>query len=407
MLTPAVILGDGAAAVSVARSLDAADVTVHVVGEGWWAARHSRACANFVDLGGAAVQDRWLAWLLGAGPCGAVILPCCDEGVELIARHRQALVERGYLPFAGRDRVMLDMLDKARTYELAREIGIPSPATEVVATDDDIEGCARRFAFPCALKPVHAHRFQRRSGTGVKAVVVRDAAELRGRFREMQRLGVEWLVTEIIPGGDDQLLGYHAYLDEYGVPLAEVTKRKLRQSPPGFGMGTYHVTERDPEAAALGLAFLRGIDARGLANVEFKRDARDGVLKLIECNHRFTATNELMRAAGVDLALLVYDDLLGRPTPRQRSFRTGVRLWEPIADSHAYLRLRGEGALSLADWVGSLLHPQHMPLFRWDDPMPALAHATRRVQTKVRRSRERSRGAAAPEPTRAQTHVCA
>ena len=69
----------------------------------------------------------------------------------------------------------------------------------------------------------------------------------------------------------------------------------------------------------LGLAFLRGAGVRGLANVEFKRDERDGRLKLIECNYRFTAPNEQFRRAGMDLALFVVQPA-GRPpgTARRR-----------------------------------------------------------------------------------------
>ena len=75
------------------------------------------------------------------------------------------------------------------------------------------------------------------------------------------------------------------------------------------------MTDRNPEVAELGLRFFQGVGLRGLANVEFKRDARDGRLKLIECNHRFTAPTGLLRAAGMDLPLFVYNRLTGRPLP--------------------------------------------------------------------------------------------
>ena len=51
----------------------------------------------------------------------------------------------------------------------------------------------------------------------------------------------------------------------------------------------------------LGLALFGHAGLRGVANVEFKRDPRDGRLKLIECNARFTAANGLLTASGIDL----------------------------------------------------------------------------------------------------------
>lgn len=370
-------------AVSVARSLGAAGVKVYALGQETSAVRRSRACDVFVDLGGDGdVQGRWLEWL-ARGPAGAVVLPCDDDGVELIARHRATLRDLGYLPFEADDDVMLAMLSKARTYQLARQIGVPAPNTASVATLQELEAVAARSTYPCALKPVFAHRFQRRSRTGVKAFVVRDAPELRERFAAALGMGVEMLVTEIIPGRDDQIFGYHAYIDERGGPLFEVTKRKLRQYPTGFGVGCYHVTGWDPEVADLGRAFLQRIGARGLANVEFKRDARDGALKLIECNHRFTATNEQIRLAGIDLALFTYNRLLGRPCPAVDTFRSGVTLWYPAQDTRALLDLRRAGDLSVAQWIGSVLRRQHLPLWRWDDPGPSVASAVDRVRRGV------------------------
>jgi D-aspartate ligase len=391
---PAVLLGGTANAVSVARSLAAAGVCVVALGNAGSPVRRSRSCALFVDLGREdGVQDRWLDWL-AEGPGGAVVLPCDDDGLELVATHRRRLTALGYLPIEADDRVALEMLDKNRTYELARRIGIPAPRTVTVRTAADVDAVADGLAYPCALKPVHSHRFQRRTGTGIKAYVVKDAAELRDRFAYTREMGVEMLVTEIIPGPDDQIFGYHSYLDERGEPLFGVTKRKLRQHPVGFGLGSYHETTNDAEVARLGDAFLRGVGVRGLANVEFKRDARDGVLKLIECNHRFTAPNEQIRIAGVDLALIAYNRVLGLPLPPVDGYRAGVRLWHPGADARAFLALRRRGELSLAQWVRSVARTQHFPLFRWADPRPSLGlHAVR--ARRVVGKRLARRGAAA------------
>jgi predicted ATP-grasp superfamily ATP-dependent carboligase len=380
---PAVLLGGSANAVSVARSLWAAGVPVVALGHSDSPVRHSRACDVFVDLGREdGVQQRWLRWL-DDGPHGAVLLPCEDDGLELIVTHRRRLARLGYRLVEADDAVARDMLDKNRTYELARGLGIPAPRTLTVRTMADVERAAGELAYPCALKPVHSHRFQRRTGTGVKAFVVHDAGELCDRFAYAQERGAEMLVTEIIPGSDDRLVGFHAYLDEDGAPLLGVTKRKLRQHPVGFGLGSYHETTHDAEVARLGLAFLRGVGLRGLANVEFKRDERDGVLKLIECNHRFTAPNEQLRIAGIDLALLVYNRVLGRPLPPLGDYRAGVRLWHPGNDFRSFLELRRRGELTAAGWLRSVARPQHLPLFRWDDPRPSLALQTGRARRAV------------------------
>lgn len=124
---------------------------------------------------------------------------------------------------------------------------------------------------------------------------------------------------------------------------------------------------------------------RGLANVEFKRDARDGRLKLIELNHRFTAINELVRLAGLDLALFTYNRLTGRDGPSLASYRRGVRLWYPVEDLRSMREARAAGELSMGSAARSVLHRQHFPIFSWDDPRPSLFSNARLVRRVVRR----------------------
>jgi len=154
------------------------------------------------------------------------------------------------------------------------------------------------------------------------------------------------------------------------------TKRIIRRYPLLMGTACYHMTDWIPEAAELGNRLFRHVGLRGLANVEFKRDERDGQLKLIECNARFTASDCLVSRAGVDLAAFVYNRITGRPLPKMKQSEKNLRLWDPLRDFQAYLALRKSGQLSLFGWLKSVLHPQSFAYFRWSDPMPAVARLT-------------------------------
>ena len=369
---PAVILGGSWNAVSVARSLGPRGVAVHALADRPdRPVRFSRHCGGFVAVPrGEDVQAGWMHWLRERGPRGAVLLPCGDDGLELVACNRSELAALGYVPIEADDEVLLAMLDKDRQYELARELGVPAPETITVRGPEDLERAATTVTFPCALKALHSHVFSRHFYG--KVVVAENASELRTAFARMQALEIEVLVTEIIPGAEDRFYGYYSYLDEAGEPLFHMTKQKIRQFPPGFGVGCYHVTNWDPEVAELGLAFMQGIGMRGLGNVEFKRDARDGRLKLIELNHRFTAINELVRRAGLDLALFTYNRLIGHEGPALDSYRRGVRLWYPVEDTRAMLASIRSGQLTPLRALASVAHRQTYPIWSWDDPMPSL-----------------------------------
>lgn len=387
-LPPAVVLGGSFNAVSVVRSLSRIGADVTALGDPMSAVRGSRECSRFVDLGrGDGMQSHWLEWLGQEVREGTVLLPCDDDGLELIARNRPALVKLGYQPFEADDEVVLAMLDKDHSYRLAREIGVRAPLTAAIRGASDLDGSLDAFRYPCALKPIHSHLFARAFGRSLKAFTVESREQLEQQLRELVALHLEMLVTEIVPGDEDQFVGYYSYIDGDGRRLFDLTKRKLRQFPPDFGMGCYHVTSADPEVVEVGARFLEGVGARGLANVELKRDARDGELTLIECNHRFTAINDLLRVAGADLAVFAYNRLVGRPNPPLDGYRAGVRFWYPLQDTRAAVRLRRRGSLSLGGWLRSIAHRQHTPLFEWRDPRPTFTLAWARAMRELKRRR--------------------
>jgi len=393
------VLGGDANAVSVARSLGAAGIAVHALGTGGAdPVRNSRFCTDYVRFErDESVQDCWRTWLQDNATRlpGAVLLPCNDDALELISASRGTLEELGYRAFEADDEVLAAMLDKRRTAELAARAGVPAPLTMMIEDAASLQRAAAQIGFPCGLKPLHSHMLARHGGWG-KVVIARDETHLHELFAQLEALGVGVIATEIIPGEDDRYLSYYSYIDENGEPLLHFTKQKLRGHPPRVGLCSYHLATRDPDVMEMGLRFFQGVGVRGLANVEFKLDPRDGVLKLIECNHRFTAANELLRLSGLDLALLTYERALGRPGPDVSNYRAGMRLLNPVDDVNAYRALRAEGKLSTAGWLCSLAHPVRLPLLRWNDPAPELFSLVRRARRAAGKRRGSRMSAVAP-----------
>ena len=374
-LPPVILLGGGSCALTVARCLGRRGVRVHVLCDADAHVRFSRY-ARYVPtrwMGGDAAS--WKAYLLGpeSDPLrGAVLLTGDDAGVELIAHNREALAQKYLLDDSNPD-AQLCMLDKLRTYEAARAAGVPTPRFWRVDNLQDVLRLEKELVFPLLVKPLLSHVFSERFGK--KYFLAEDFAQLAGAFRTASDAGISAMLVERIPGPDAQLCSYYTYLDEAGRPLFDFTKRIIRRYPIGMGHACYHVTDWNPEVRELALPLFRHVGLRGLANVEFKRDERDGGLKLIECNARFTAANVLVAAAGLDLASLVYNRLTGLPLPPLDHYKTGLRLWYPDRDFRAYRQLRRTKEITLLGWLQSVAHPQVLPFFRWSDPAPSMAAA--------------------------------
>jgi D-aspartate ligase len=386
---PVIVLGGSTIALAVCRSLGRRGIPVFVLDEPESYARRSRYC-TWIPLEGSGDGIRrptlWLEWLTDEGIKkleGAVLIPCCDQGLEVVARHRRELEDK-YRVIEANDKVLLSMLDKQRTLELAHSVGMAAPRMWSVNSLENLARIRNEITYPCAVKPRHSYVFLEHFG-GLKLFVAHDPNEMTRLFERMYQREIEVIISEIIPGGDDEYCSYYTYLDESGKALFHFTKRKIRQYPNRFGLGTYHCTDWNPEVAKVGLSFFKEVGLRGLGNVEFKRDSRDGKLKLIECNLRMTLVTELIVQAGIDLPLFVYNRLTRQPLPPVSKYRTGLYTVRPVSDYLAFREMHRRGELSWFGWVRSLLRRQCFLHFKWYDPMPTFARLAPFISKQISR----------------------
>jgi predicted ATP-grasp superfamily ATP-dependent carboligase len=373
-LPPVILLGGDANALSVARSLSREGVSVHAIGLTDSPLRWSRFGRWIPIKTHGDVQASWAQFLLGDDSehlRGAVLLSCCDDGIELIAKHRDELSHKFKLDDSNPD-AQLCMLNKLATYRAAVAAGVPTPRFWVAQSREQLDGIRDDLCYPLIVKPQHSHAFAARIGKG-KFLRVENFGELLDAHRRLtEQVGIAVVLMESIPGPDDRLCSYYTYLDERGRPLFDFTKRIIRRSPMNRGSACYHVTDSNPEVREVALRLFQHVGLRGLANAEFKRDERDGQLKLIECNARFTAANCLVTASGLDLAKFVYNRLIGRPFELPSEYTRGLHLWDPVLDFRAFAELRRARQITFRGWVSSLRRPKILPYFRWTDPLPSI-----------------------------------
>src|SRR5580704_7492047 len=133
------------------------------------------------------------------------------------------------------------------------------------------------------------------------------------------------VIQEVIEGPDTAKLVYLSCYNRKSERIAHCMVRQVRTTPIYFGSASVVEPASDLEADALCDRFLRGIEYAGICEIELKRDSRDGRVKMIEANPRFSVTADSALGAGVDIGWIHYLDLIGQPVtpvgPEPRDFR--------------------------------------------------------------------------------------
>jgi len=381
---PAYVIGGHPAGLAVVRALGQAGIPVAAVSsspeEHAWRSRYSRwrvrAPDPDTDEQGFIAALLNLADELGEG----VIIPTTDESLEAVARHRAELARR-HTVASPSSSVARRFLDKSQTYAIATEVGVAAPETLSPTSERDLEISGDGLSFPCLIKPRESYRYSR--AFGVKMKTVRSQVELRTAWTEATNAGIETMIQELIPGAESAGVNYNAYIVD-GRPVAEVTARKLRQSPRDYGFPSAVVSSPVREVIEPGRSILRGLGVSGFANVEFKQDSRDGTYKLMEVNGRPNMSGWLSIRCGVNFPLLTYRHLLGQELPAGRRPESGVYWVHEVSYPKTIAAGLRSGEPSLAENLKPYLYPHVFATLSARDPAVFFGRAGARLWSKVR-----------------------
>jgi D-aspartate ligase len=318
-------------------------------------------------------------------PDKPVLFPTSDNVVHAYAASEDVLKPHIRLTTPSSE-VIVKTATKDNLFRTARECGIPVPETFVPKSLDDIKAISKTVPYPCLMKPVRSNSWHREAvqkalkrlpGGSEKSILARTPEELISAYTTISEVDGNLIVSEVIPGEDRELL-YFAFYRSADGRVWHVSGRKERITPVHFGSASYVVSITDSALESLSLDFLEKLDYHGLGGIEFKRDSRDGKLKLIELNTRYGLWDALGERCGVDTAHIAYLDAIGEKLPAPQPARAGVK-WISISRDFGALRgYRREGTLRTGDWIRSLTGGEKMwAVFAWDDPLPAANAALR------------------------------
>jgi predicted ATP-grasp superfamily ATP-dependent carboligase len=316
---------------------------------------------------------------LAAAEHAAVVLPIAEQSLLAILPAR-ARLSPAIVPFADAASFR-SLTDKERLLEEALKLGIAIPEQQIVRDRDAVASIDRsRLRFPMALKPARSVS----EGAGVRAKFsvsyASSASELLRKISALPQAAFPLLLQQRVVGP-----GSGIFLLVWGGKLrAQFAHQGLTEKPPAGGVSVYRESVSiDDELRDRSLALLDRFGWRGVAMVEYKRDATTGRPYLMDVNGRFWGSLQLAIDAGVDFPRILVDCALEQHDHPPPSYRAGVRSrwwWGQI--DHLVGRVRGAAADTLPPDIRSaeravgdlLLGPfrraDYEEVLRWNGPIP-------------------------------------
>jgi len=367
----ALVIGGDHPGLAIARSLGKRGIPVYILDDQHCISVYSKYATRVVRTEDLRDPEKTVDAVLEVGERYGlrdwVLFPTRDETVMAFSKHLERLSEffRVTTPKWETTRWAWD---KNNTYKLAEELSIPAPRTWNVASAEELPELYPKL--PLAIKPAIKENFF--YATGAKAWRADTPEQLQNLFHSAAKQIPcnEIMIQEIIPGDGDSQLSYCAFFRDGGAHSSLVATRK-RQHPREFGRAaTYVETTELPEVEEFGQRFLKAIDFYGIVELEFKRDARDGQLKLLDVNARAWGFHALGPAAGVDFPYLLFADQMGYPIERARA-RAGVGWLRLVTDIPVALRDILSGYMSPTKYFQSLRRTKVESVFSSSDPLPS------------------------------------
>jgi len=300
-----------------------------------------------------------------------VLIPCHDNYVEIIDEYLYELKESYLIPQT-ESGIYTTLMKKEALYKVASEKGVLVPETVGLDEEDFFEKIDTIIKYPCIVKPIDSPAF-----TAIfrkKIFLVNNRLELEEALEKAKNAEQEVIVQRIIPGFDDHMYTFDAYLNQDSKVTHWTTCQKYRQYPINFGASVYTTQRHVPELYDIGSKFLEGMKYKGFAEIEFKKDAETGKFYLIEVNVRITNFNSMLNKVGLNIPYITYRELTGnalKPFAITQDTNIFFRyLYEDLLAIRNYIKT---GQLSFGEVFSSLFNKKAPAIWDWKDPAPGFA----------------------------------
>jgi len=287
----------------------------------------------------------------------AILIPTDDKALLFCASCAETLREQFLFPDMC-PQLIRELSSKEGMYQLAKKHGVPTPEAAFPKSRQDVLEFVSRATFPVMVKGVFASVLLKT--TGEKMFIVRSASEL---------------LQEYIPGGDDTVWMLDGYFNDRSECLVSFTGKKIRQFPVHHGSTALGICVENETVRKTTTEFMKKLGYKGILDIGYRYDARDGQYKLLDVNPRIGSTFRLFVADnGMDVARALYLDLTGQPVIPGLP-RPGRKWFVEDQDLISCLRYHRQGNLTFRQWIDSFRGVEEAAFYASDDLYPCVTRA--------------------------------
>jgi predicted ATP-grasp superfamily ATP-dependent carboligase len=326
----------------------------------------------------------------------SVVIPTGDVAAILLAENASFL-KRWFIAPNQEASLPRTLANKRTLYQLCQRIAVACPRFDIPTSIDDVKQFASRTKFPIVIKAAEAWHL--RNGRRTTSIATK-LDQLIAAFQESeQEHASNIILQEFVDSEHGEDWFYHGYRNDESQCQQGFTGRKLRSYPVFAGPTTLGQSLPNKPLRETAESLLDALSFRGIVDLDYRFDTRDGQYKLLDFNPRIGAQFRLFEDChGNDLARIQYLDLTSKYETADGPTKSRTFLVE-LHDIAASCGYWWRGKLTMRQWWYSLRGSKECAWLSRDDLLPffmmcvvTVLRATNRIfHIKLPRSRAKLR----------------
>jgi len=359
-LSPVIVLGGGLTGLGIARVLGKLGIDVYLVVNKKDEAVYSKFCKKAYITPKFRENEKILKKVLHTISRNlgkrAVVYPTSDLDALLLSQIKEDFVDDFHFVVGNKKPVDI-LVNKKKFYKELNHHKIDYPATFFPEDLDDTKRIGADLTYPIFIRPSNSQLFSKTFTGQGKGFFAYSPKQLIQHYQLAIKHEIEVMFQEIIPGPPTNSFQFEGYYNKEHNPTVLFARQRIRIWPPEFGNSTLCVsiplTKIGPQKIKVD-NFLKEIGYNGLMSAEFKKDERDGKMKILEINARAWWHFWLSADCGADIMFSSYLDAIGEKNEYIENYKIGLKSIYFLPDFMASFSMFIKRNLSLAEWINSL-----------------------------------------------------